>query len=175
MHYVKTNSFSWQSPFKVICMQTPLPHHTLLNLPIIQNLLQIIVIIHNIIHIGRQKMRSQQSVRKCSLPPPPPVLPIRVHFWTVSSTKYLHIKSTEQCLASSELLTPHPLSTQLLCPPPAPKGGRHYTLAGRWGGGGLIFRKTPYIGLASYSIIHLRFQKFRIPRYRTHYMPKRDF
>jgi hypothetical protein len=59
-------------------MQTPLPHHTLLNLPIIQ----IIVIIHNIIHIGRQKMRSQQSVRKCSLPPPP--LPIPVDFWTVS-------------------------------------------------------------------------------------------
>ncbi len=31
-----------------------------------------------------------------------------------------------------------------------------YTLAGRWGGGGSIFRKTPDIGLASYSIIPLR-------------------
>jgi hypothetical protein len=49
---------------------------------------------------------------------------------------------------------PHPLSTQRVCPTPAPKAGR-YTLAGRWGGGGSIFRKTPDIGLASYSIIPL--------------------
>ncbi len=35
---------------------------------------------------------------------------------------------------------------------------RGYTLAGRWGGGGSIFRKTPDIGLASYSIIPLRHQ-----------------
>jgi hypothetical protein len=34
--------------------------------------------------------------------------------------------------ASSELLTPSPLSTQWVCPPPAPKAGG-YTLAGRWG------------------------------------------
>jgi hypothetical protein len=34
--------------------------------------------------------------------------------------------------------------------------GRGYTLAGRWGDGGSIFRKTPDIGLASYSIIPLR-------------------
>jgi hypothetical protein len=53
-------------------------------------------------------------------------------------TKYLHIQSTEQCLASSKLLTPHPLSTQRVCPPPAPKaGGGGYTLAGRLGGGGV--------------------------------------
>ncbi len=32
-------------------------------------------------------------------------------------------KSTEQCLASSELLTPHPLSTQRVCPPPHQRGG----------------------------------------------------
>ncbi len=34
-------------------------------------------------------------------------------------TKYLHIliQSTEQCLASSKLLTPHPLSIQRVCPP----------------------------------------------------------
>ncbi len=37
------------------------------------------------------------------------------------------------------------------------KGGG-YALAGRWGGGGSIFRKTPDIGLASYSIIPLRLQ-----------------
>ncbi len=47
-------------------------------------------------------------------------------------------------------LTPHPLSTQRVCFPPAPKAGG-YTLARR-----LIFRKTPDIGLASYSIIPLR-------------------
>jgi hypothetical protein len=41
----------------------------------------------------------------------------------ITGTKYLHILSTEQCLASSELLTPHPLSTQRVCPPPAPKAG----------------------------------------------------
>ncbi len=45
----------------------------------------------------------------------------------------------------------HPASVS----PPAPKGGG-YTFAGRWGGGGSIFRKTPDIGLASYSIISLR-------------------
>jgi hypothetical protein len=50
-------------------------------------------------------------------------------------------------------------------PPPHPasvsssrtKGGG-YTLAGRCGGGVSIFRKTPDIGLASYSIISLRMQ-----------------
>ncbi len=44
---------------------------------------------------------------------------------------------------------PTPLSTQRVCPPPAPK-------TGRWGGGGSIFWKTPDIGLVSYSIIPLR-------------------
>ncbi len=46
-------------------------------------------------------------------------------------TKYSHIY-TEQCLASSELLNPHPLSTQRVCPPTptVPKAGG-YTLAGR--------------------------------------------
>ncbi len=33
---------------------------------------------------------------------------------------------------------------------------RRYTMAGRWGGGGSIFWKTPGIGLASYSIISPR-------------------
>ncbi len=42
---------------------------------------------------------------------------------------------------------PHPLSTQRVCPPPAPKGVR---------GRGSLFRKTPDTGLASYSIIPLR-------------------
>ncbi len=39
------------------------------------------------------------------------------------TTKNLHIKSTEQCLASSELLTPHPLSTQRVSSPHQRRGG----------------------------------------------------
>ncbi len=36
-----------------------------------------------------------------------------------------------------ELLTPHPLFTLRVCPPPRTKGGGGgYALAGRWGGGG---------------------------------------
>jgi hypothetical protein len=54
---------------------------------------------------------------------------------------------------------PHPLSTQGVCPPPAPKavggGGTHSP--GGEGVGGSIFRKTtPDIGLAYYSIIAVR-------------------
>jgi hypothetical protein len=49
--------------------------------------------------------------------------------------------------------TPSPPSECVL--PPHQSGGG-YTLAGRWGGGGPIFRKRPDIGLASYSIIPLR-------------------
>ncbi len=45
-------------------------------------------------------------------------------------TKYLRMWSTEQCLASSKILTPHPLSIQRVCSPPAPKVGG-YTLTGR--------------------------------------------
>jgi hypothetical protein len=73
------------------------------------------------------------------------------------STKYLRMLSTEQCLAPSKkkILTPHPLSTQRVCSPPAPKTGG-YTLAGRGVGGGSIYWKTPDIGLDSYSIIPLR-------------------
>ncbi len=51
---------------------------------------------------------------------------------------------------------PQPLSTQWVCHPRTKGGGGGRVLAGRWGGGGLIFWKTPDIGLASYSIIPLR-------------------
>jgi hypothetical protein len=47
---------------------------------------------------------------------------------------------------SGVVLTLHP---QRVCPPPP-------ALAGQWGGGASILRKTPDIGLASYSIIPLR-------------------
>jgi hypothetical protein len=56
-------------------------------------------------------------------------------------TEYLQIKSTAECLASSELLTPHLLTARQVCTPrlfessPRTKGG-WYTLAGRLGGGG---------------------------------------
>jgi len=67
------------------------------------------------------------------------------------------MKSTELCLASSKILTPQPLSTQRICPYPVPKAGGYTTLAGKWGSGRSIFWKTPDIGLASYSIISLRY------------------
>jgi hypothetical protein len=52
-------------------------------------------------------------------------------------------------------IDPHPLSTQRVCPPPAPKAvGVHTRRAMRVAGS--IFRKTADIGLASYSIIPLR-------------------
>jgi hypothetical protein len=74
--------------------------------------------------------------------------------------------STEQCLAASELLTPLPLSTQRVCPPPRTKGGGGRGEGGTHspggeGGGESIFRKTPDIGLASYSIIPLLSQVIR--------------
>jgi hypothetical protein len=48
-------------------------------------------------------------------------------------------------------IDPHPLSTQRVCPPPATKAGGTQSPGGE-GVGGLIFWKTPDIGLASYSI-----------------------
>ncbi len=61
---------------------------------------------------------------------------------TVQGTKYLRRLSTEQCLAFSKILTPHPLSTQQVCPPPRTKGRRQ---GGTYspGGEGSIFWKTP--------------------------------
>ncbi len=81
----------------------------------------------------------------------------------VKSTKYLHMKSTELCLASSKILTPQPLSTQRVCPPPVPKAGE-YTHARKWGSGRSIFWKTLDIGLASYSIISLRYNLSNLDR-----------
>ncbi len=70
--------------------------------------------------------------------PPPPPRPSQLCFFLldlqkyIKSAKYLHMKSTELCLASSKILTPHPLSTQRVCPPPHQRrGGGGYTLAGK--------------------------------------------
>ncbi len=49
---------------------------------------------------------------------------------------------------------PTPLSTQRVCPPPAPKAGGTLTPGGEGGGGS--FSKAPDLGLASFSIISLR-------------------
>jgi hypothetical protein len=58
-------------------------------------------------------------------------------------------------------LPPIPLSTQRVCPTPAPNAGgtRHARQGVR--GWGSIFWKTPDIGLASYSIISLRCTLYR--------------
>jgi hypothetical protein len=58
-----------------------------------------------------------------------------------------------------QTIDPSPLSTQRVCPPPAPKAGGwgvHTRRAVGVGGGGSIFWKTPDIKLASYNIIPLR-------------------
>jgi hypothetical protein len=52
------------------------------------------------------------------------------YFGSVTRTKYLHIWSTEQCLASSELLTPPPLNPASVSSPRTKGGG--YTLAVQW-------------------------------------------
>jgi hypothetical protein len=59
-----------------------------------------------------------------------------------------------QCLSSSRIWTPHPLSTQRVCSPPVPKsGGTHSP-----GVEGSIFWKT---GLSLYSIIPLRIKAWQ--------------
>jgi hypothetical protein len=50
---------------------------------------------------------------------------------------------------------PTPLSSQRVCPPPAPKAGGTHSPGGEEVGGSIV-RKTPDIGLASDSIISLR-------------------
>ncbi len=54
-----------------------------------------------------------------------------------------------------QTIDPHPLSTQRVCPPHASHAGGVHTRQGVRGGGS-IFRKTPDLGLTSYSIIPLR-------------------
>ncbi len=66
------------------------------------------------------------------------------------SVEGLYCKRPIKCLASSEILTPHPLTTRRVCTPPPLMRGED-TLAG-WrggGGGGSIVRKTPDTALYS--------------------------
>ncbi len=66
---------------------------------------------------------------------------------------------------------PTPLSTQRVFPSPAPKAGRGWggthSPGGEWVGGE-IFRKTPDIGLASYSIIPLQLHPSPTPHPHEH-------
>ncbi len=78
----------------------------------------------------------------------------------VGTTNYLHMWSPELCLASSKILTPTPLSTQRVCPPPAPNAGGAQSPGGEGGGGVNILEDARHrIGLL-YSIISLRLALF---------------
>jgi hypothetical protein len=69
--------------------------------------------------------------------------------WSESQNTYICRK--QSCVwRLPKLLTPHPQFHPASVASPAPKAGG-YTLAGRWGGWGSIFWKTPDIGLASYN------------------------
>ncbi len=70
------------------------------------------------------------------------------------TTKYLHIEYRAVSGVFRTIHPPPPLHPASVSSPRTKGVG--YTLAGWWGGGGSIFRKTPDIGLASYSIIPLR-------------------
>jgi hypothetical protein len=62
-------------------------------------------------------------------------------FLSVQGVEGLYCKRPIQCLASSEILTPHPLTARQVCTPPLWCGGRTHSLGGG-GGGGSIVRKT---------------------------------
>ncbi len=65
------------------------------------------------------------------------------------SVEGLYCKRPIQCLTSSKILTPHPLSVRRVCPPPSfGAGGGHTRRAGKGGGGSLV-RKTPDTALYS--------------------------
>ncbi len=76
---------------------------------------------------------------------------------TFSHKVLTYIYCTEQCLVSSELKTPHPVSSlhPASVSSPRTKGGGVRTRRPAMGWGS-IFWKAPDIGLASYSIIPLR-------------------
>jgi hypothetical protein len=71
----------------------------------------------------------------------------------------LYCKRPTQCLASSEILTPHPLTARRVCSPPPLVRGRTPSLGGE-GGGGSIVRKTPDTALYSIFVSTLRLNPF---------------
>ncbi len=58
---------------------------------------------------------------------------------------------TEQCLASSELLTPHRLSTQRVCPPSVPKAEGSLSPSGERVGVNISEDVRHWIGLLQYN------------------------
>ncbi len=86
-----------------------------------------------------------------------PTFPIiKCGFWQLLSIllKYSTGALEEQCPASSELLTPHPLSIQRVCPRPAPKAGGTHS-PGDEGVGSHYFGRH-WIGLLQYNPSTLR-------------------
>ncbi len=91
-----------------------------------------------------------------------------VDCWSVSAPQSTYICRVQSCVwRLPKYWPPTPLSTQRVCPRPAPKAGGTYSPGGEGGEGvgGSIFWNTPNIGLASYSIISLRLEvKMICPR-----------
>ncbi len=91
-----------------------------------------------------------------------------LHFWCflencLKSRKMVYIRAQSTCIYRVQgsvsvfrtINPPPPLHPVSVSSPRTEGGGVHYTLAGPWGGGGSILRKTPDIGWASCSIIPL--------------------
>ncbi len=89
-----------------------------------------------------QSLINTCTVVKCKIRLPP-LYPIS------HRVEGLNCKRPIQCLASSRILTTHPLTAWRVCTPRLWCVGRGDTLAGRRGGGGSIFWKTPDTALYS--------------------------
>ncbi len=84
---------------------------------------------------------------------------VREEGFTPQSNYICRVQINVWRLPKYQILTPHPLSpSECVLPPHQRRGGGVHSPGGEGlGGGGSIFWKTPDIGLASYSIIPLRF------------------
>jgi hypothetical protein len=71
---------------------------------------------------------------------------------SASIIKYLHLQSTQLCLASSKILTPTPLSTQRVCPPPHHRRGDTHSPRGGGGGVNIFEDARHWIGLLQYNL-----------------------
>ncbi len=71
--------------------------------------------------------------------------------WSVPCVEGFYCKRPIQCLASSEIFAPHPLTARRVCtPPPLVRCGvRTHSLGGEGEGGGFIVRKTSDTALYS--------------------------
>ncbi len=69
-----------------------------------------------------------------------------LHCPSPETVERLCCKRTIQCLASSKILTPTPLTARRVCTPRLWCGGRPHSLGGK-GGGGSIFWETPALYL----------------------------